>query len=294
MAFTTSFHWGAPADPSWCEPARFIDACRRAEAAGFASVDAPAEQGLVGAVGLAAAAVDATRDIRVRLTCPSAAALGVALADARVTRACKALGSRLILHVKMDADRDVTDEGLADAGAALASWRSLFVDAEAPQIDVEGQSAEAAFLAIRHADRLWRPPDRSTRVDGDAWPILHFGTHVGLVASLVARKTRSEALAAAAALLRREDLEDDGASWTAPCVWAGHPSAPDPRAPVLIGSFDELVRAIQRFERGGISSLLIRGWGVHDIDDREMGIIASNIVPVVRTASEPTGQPRSH
>ena len=114
---------------------------------------------------------------------------------------------------------------------------------------MEGQAAAAAFLAIKHADRLWRRPARPTMVDGDARPVLHFGTEVGLVASLVARETRNEALAAAAVLLDRcGRFRERSASWIAPCVWAA--MDPSERRAVLIGSFDELASTIHRYERG--------------------------------------------
>jgi hypothetical protein len=194
--------------------------------------------------------------------------------------ACAALQGRLILHVKMDDDDCARDDDVAEAAAALELCRRLFVDSAGPELDVEGEAAEAAFLAIKHADRLWRRPARPTMVDADAWPVLHFGTEVGLVASLVARETRNEALAAASVLLPHAgDLANDFASWIAPCVWAGGGSA---RTAFLIGSFDELAQAIHRYARGGISSFLIRGWGLDYVDDREMAIVGSGVLPLVQ------------
>ena len=105
--------------------------------------------------------------------------------------------------------------------------------------------------------------------------MLHFGTQVGLVTSMVARETTGEALAAAAVLLPDADFGSD-ASWAAQCVWAND------RATALIGSFDDLASTIERFERAGISGFLIRGWGAPDIDDREMGIIGSRMLPLIR------------
>src|SRR5262249_46248997 len=146
-----------------------------------------------------------------------------------------------------------------------------------------GQAAEAAFLAIKHADRLWLHPARPTTVDGDASPVLHFGTDVGLVASVVARETRNDALAAAAVLIHDAgDLAADSASWTAPCLWSGARSAGGARPAFRIGSFNELAQAIRRYERAGISSFLIRGWGVDEVDDREMAIVGAGVLPLVR------------
>ena len=270
---TTSFHWGTPVDRTSRERARFADVCRHAIAAGFASVDVPEARSMGDAIGLATAAARAIGDVRFRLTCPTPASLDEALADANVTDACAALAERLILHVKTDAD----ESGVAEAVAVLASCRQRFTDSARPEVNVEGQSAETAFIAIKQADRLWRRPARPTLVDGDARPVLHFGTQVGLVTSMVARETTSEALAAAAVLLPDADFSSD-ASWAAHCVWAND------RATALVGSFDELARTIERYERAGISSFLIRGWGVQDIDEREMAIIGSRMLPLLRRA----------
>jgi len=283
MACTTSFHWGAPADRRRHEPGRFVDVCRRAATAGFESVEIPQAPGIAEAMTLAAAAAGAIGDIRFRFTCPTPDSLASAVADERLKDACAALAGRLILHVKMDDDDCLRDERVAGAAAALRLCRRLLVDSARPELDVEGQAAEAAFLAIRHADRLWRRPASPSLVDGDASPVLHFGTEVGLVTSLVARATRNEALAAASVLLADAgDLASDSASWIAPCVWAAGGSAPNARTVVLIGSFDELAQVIHRYGRGGISSVLIRGWGLDDVDDREMAIVGSGVLPLVR------------
>src|SRR5882672_12280914 len=83
MAFTTSFHWSAPSART-CEPARFVDVCRRAASAGFESVDIPHAPSIAEAIALAAAAAGAIRDLRFRVTCAPPASLGKALADERM------------------------------------------------------------------------------------------------------------------------------------------------------------------------------------------------------------------
>ena len=271
MTFRTTFHWGTPADRTWGEPARFADVCRRAVAAGFASVDLPETRSIADAIGLVAGAATAIGDLRFRLTQPRPASLGEALAQPAVHDACAALAERLILHVKTDGD----ESDVAEAVAMLESCRRRFADSACPEVNVEGESAEAAFLAIKQADRLWRRPARPTMVEGDARPVLHFGTQVGLVTSMVARETTTEALAAAAVLLPDADFASD-AAWATDCVWATD------RATVLVGSFDEVAGTIQRYERRGISGFLIRGWGVQEVDDREMAIIGSRILPLIR------------
>ncbi len=283
MAFTIGFHWGSPADQAMRDPARFVDDCRRAATAGFESVEVPMTGSVADGLSLATTTAAALDDLRFRLTCPTPALLGALLADETLKDARAALEGRLILHVRMDEDAGAADGGVTEAGTVLASVRRLFPGSKRLELDVEGQSAEAACLAIRHADRLWRQPARPAMVDGDASPVLHFGTEVGLVASLVARETRCEALDAASSLFDHTvDLASDSASWTAPCVWADGGHTPGVRTVVLIGSFDELAETIRRYARGGISSFLIRGWGVRDVDEREMAIFGSEILPRVQ------------
>jgi hypothetical protein len=283
MAFTTGFHWGSPADQPSGDPARFVDVCRRAATAGFESVEVPVTRSVAAGLSLATTTAGAFDDLRFRLTCPTPALLGALLADEKSKDACAALEGRLILHVRMDEDADASDGGVTEAGTVLASVRRLFSGSARLELNVEGQSAEAAWLAILHAERLWRQPARPAMVDGDASPVLHFGTQVGLVASLVARETRCEALDAASVLFDHAvDFASDSTSWTAPCVWVGGGDTPGVRTAVLIGSFDELAEAIRRYARGGVSSFLIRGCGVRDVDEREMAIFGSEVLPRVQ------------
>ena len=113
MAFTTSFHWGAPADRTWREPARFVDVCRRAARAGFESVDIPRAPGIAEAIALAAAAAGAIRDVRFRLTCPTPASLGAALADERLKDACAALIARRPPYARLAAKAYAVPDAVA-------------------------------------------------------------------------------------------------------------------------------------------------------------------------------------
>lgn len=290
MSLTPSFHWGSPVNQAGLVPARFVDACGRAAAAGFESVEITVAEHIADAFAKVAAAAAALPDLRLRLTCPSLASLSVDAVTEQLTNLCNVLRGRLILHLKINEDAEALDASLTGAGVVAASVGRLCSRLENLEIDVEGQTAETAFFAIRYADRLWRQPHRPTMVDGDASPVLHFGTQVGLVAGLIARETRSEALAAAADCLADADLVGDSASWSAPSVWAGGGWGPGELGGeaagegrvVLIGSFDEVARTIHRYARGGISSLLVRGCGVQAIDEREMAFFSDGVLPLVR------------
>jgi alkanesulfonate monooxygenase len=278
--FSTRFHWGSPADQTWRDPIRFIDVCRRAEQAGFESVQVPVASRLAEALTLAMAAATETRDVRFRIAC-ECSGMPDPLWGTELRDACAALEGRLILHVGLGDDGASSGDGhFARAGRFLDYCRGLFPGSAGPDLDVEGQTAEAAFLAIKQSDRLWRRPDWPTTVDADALPVLHFGKQVGLVGSLVARETRRDALEAAAVLIpEAADRLDDSAFWAAPYLWIGGASAPAGETAVLIGSFEEIARAIRRYEKGGISSLLIRGWGAQKIDEREMAIVGAGVLP---------------
>ena len=70
-----------------------------------------------------------------------------------------------------------------------------------PEIFLGGNSKQAADLAIRHADCLWRFPDAPERLAAEIEPVLAAGKEVGLLVALVARPTRDEALEAARAMV---------------------------------------------------------------------------------------------
>jgi alkanesulfonate monooxygenase len=172
-------------------------------------------------------------------------------------------GRRLIVHVRLDATPND------------AYFAPLLELSEAPEIHVEGQTAEAAFFAIKHADCLWRLPSRPNQVYADALPVLHFGKETGLVSSIIARATRQEALDAAAILLPEfRDSVDDPASWITPYLWTGGV----PGRVTMLGSFEELAEAIYGFKQNGISQFLFRGWP----DGGEMAHFGNGVLPLVR------------
>jgi len=233
------FHWSPYSDGNACDAASFLDLCRSAETLGIESVE----------VADAPAAAAQTASIRFRI--------GL---SGEIKRAAEILGRRLIVHVKWD---------------ETPYFAPLFELSEAPEIHVEGQSAEAAFFAIKHADCLWRLPSRPNQVYADALPVLHFGKEVGLVSSIVARATRQEALDAAATLLPAfTDSLDDATCWITPYLWTG---ASQGRV-TMLGSFEELAEAIYGFKQKGISQFLFRGWA----DTREMNYFGNGVLPLVR------------
>jgi hypothetical protein len=150
---------------------------------------------------------------------------------------------RLIVSWKIaHADVDAT-------AAAMARCRAIFPGAA---IEVEGDTTDAAWIAIKHADRLFRLADRLEQAYADALPVMHMGVEVGLTAFVIARRTRDEAVDAAGELFGTRG--------------------------VLAGSFAGVAEALAAYGRKGISHILIRHRPGHD----DLTAFAEGVLPRVR------------
>jgi alkanesulfonate monooxygenase len=171
-----------------------------------------------------------------------------------------------------------------------------------PEIFVGGNSAEAAVLAIRHGSCLWRFPAAPLDLEGQIGPVLHLGVEVGFLTSIIARPTREEALAAAAALIASVGAEaravhqqfatavdSEGyrsvyemalgdSAWITSWLWAG--AVPYLGAPsiALVGSFQEIADAIMVYREKGVTQFLFLGWP----DVEEMDYFGSGVLPLIR------------
>ncbi len=173
-----------------------------------------------------------------------------------------------------------------------------------PRIYVGGKSAVALELAATHADCFWTLPERPASLRARLAGLLARGTALGLLASIIARPTRAEALAAAAELLasvganprktheefsRRSDsvaftstlasAEGPDSEWLTPTLWTG--AVPFLGAPAIafVGSYDEIAAALVELSREvGIREFLFMGWP--DLD--EMTRFAEQVRPRVR------------
>jgi len=171
-----------------------------------------------------------------------------------------------------------------------------------PEIFVAGNSAEAADLAIRHGSCLWRFPADPFDLEGQIGPVLHLGVEVGFLTSIIARPTRDEALAAAAALIASVETEartvhqqfaagvdSEGfrsvyemalgdSAWITSWLWTG--AVPYLGAPsiALVGSFEEIADAIMVYKERGVTQFLFLGWP----DLEEMDSFGSGVLPLIR------------
>jgi alkanesulfonate monooxygenase len=177
-----------------------------------------------------------------------------------------------------------------------------FIFGNGPEIYVGGGSPQAIDLAIKHAACFWTLPAGSAELFPRIQPILNAGVEVGLLVSLIARPTRQEAVAATHTMLeslgsapkktheefaRRSDsvvfgstlaLAESQQHWLTDCLWTG--AVPYLGAPAisLVGSFEEIARALWEYRQAGITQFLFMGWP----DLEEMRLFHHHIEPLVR------------
>jgi alkanesulfonate monooxygenase len=183
-----------------------------------------------------------------------------------------------------------------------AAVKTPFVSNErrAPEIFLGGASDAALNLAVRHADCLWTLPRSPEEMAPRLKPVLASGTEVGLLLSIIARRSREEAISEAYALLARVGgkarqvhrdfsarsdsvaftgtlalAEKNGSDWVTQWLWTGAVPYLGAPAIALVGSYDEVAGAIHAFEEIGISQFLFMGWP----DLEEMKRFAGEVRP---------------
>lgn len=169
-----------------------------------------------------------------------------------------------------------------------------------PEIYLGGASDAAFGLAARHADCLWTLPRHPEATGRRVQSVLKSGTDVGLLISMIARPTREEAVAAAAALISRAGgaarqvhrsfsqrsdsvaftstlalAEETGGEWLTPWLWTGAVPYLGAPAIALVGSYDEVAGGIRAFAEVGVSQFLFMGWP----DLEEMRRFAGEVRP---------------
>jgi alkanesulfonate monooxygenase len=171
-----------------------------------------------------------------------------------------------------------------------------------PKIYSGGNSEQAIQLAIRHSDCLLTFPEDPERLAERIRPVLESGTRVGLVTSMIAKSTREEALAAAQALIDRAgeqarevqierrarldsvgfksmyELADKDTSWVTPYLWTGAVPYLGATAISLVGSTDDMVKAIGEYRDAGVTEFLFNGFP----DLEQMRFFGAEILPRIR------------
>jgi alkanesulfonate monooxygenase SsuD/methylene tetrahydromethanopterin reductase-like flavin-dependent oxidoreductase (luciferase family) len=261
--FALQVHWSSAPCALQPELDDFLRLARLAERCGLDSVHVPLyaspPQALEWAVSAAAETARVSFRVGTDFTCILQNLRGKAL-----LQAARALPGRLILHILFSEN----EEPLNAAKEFAANLQALFPGADVPRFDVEGQSAEAAFLAIQRGDCLWRLPDVPDQVYADALPILHFGKHVGMTAYVIARENYDQAHDVALDLLPGACAEhwQDSKAWRGPHIWSSEGIAGRGTA-AIVGSYDEVADVLQGFKTCGITQVLLRElrWG-HEFD----------------------------
>src|SRR5262249_23901399 len=148
-----------------------------------------------------------------------------------------------------------------------------------------GNSALAEKLAISHADCLWRLPDNPKALKERIRRIVESGTEVGLLVSMIARPSHTQAVEAAYSMIeglgqkpkqthqdfaKKSDsiaftstfelAESTGSDWLSPNLWVGAVPYLGAPAIALVGSAAEVASAILEYKQIGISQFLFMGW----------------------------------
>jgi alkanesulfonate monooxygenase len=171
-----------------------------------------------------------------------------------------------------------------------------------PEIYLGGGSDQAIALAVRHADCLLTLPDTPARLAARYRPVLDSGTGLGLLVSLICRPTRAEAIEAAHALIadagedarqrhgmNRSRSDSVGftsaydaaigeSNWPTRYLWTGAVPYLGPPSISLVGSPEDIVRALAEYQAVGVTQFLFMG---HP-DLEQMIFFGEEVVPMVR------------
>ncbi|HVT18105.1 MAG TPA: LLM class flavin-dependent oxidoreductase [Thermoanaerobaculia bacterium] len=176
----------------------------------------------------------------------------------------------------------------------------LCAERAAPEIYLGGGSPLAREIAARHADCWLRLGDAPEKLRPEVAAMRAQGVEVGIRLSLIARPTREEALAAAAALLAQGDegwvrqvfvsgsdsdsmraafaRAADGAHWPAPYLWTGAVASRGPSAVCLVGTPVEIADALLEYRRLGVSQVILSSWSSREA----LAGFGREILPLVR------------
>jgi alkanesulfonate monooxygenase len=165
-----------------------------------------------------------------------------------------------------------------------------------------GNSARAEELAVKHADCLWRLPDKPEVLRERTAELIQRGIEVGLLVSLIVRPTRREAILATEKLLeevggrprrtheefaKRSDsvaftstyeLAAKNDSWITDYLWSGAVPFLGAPAMAIVGSPEDVTEALFELRAAGITQFLFMGWP----DMEEMTNFHDEVLPLVR------------
>jgi alkanesulfonate monooxygenase len=166
-----------------------------------------------------------------------------------------------------------------------------------PEIFIGGSSPPAQHLAIKHGTCWMRLADTPEKVRRDVQPVLAAGKEAGLRLSIVARRTRDEAVQAAYSLVAGVDQQSDagfvkksdsqsiastyqiaGDDWLTSWLWAGAVRALGAPSMAIVGSPEEVAAAILQYRDAGITHFIFSGWPKLEA----MTYFGQEILPLIR------------
>ncbi len=176
------------------------------------------------------------------------------------------------------------------------------VEPTRPEIYLGGSSPAAIDVALKHADCLWTLPTTEEKLKERFGSVLNSQTtELGLLAAIIARPKREEAVERANEILHQlpkastdvhERFRQQSESvtfnsmldasredqWLTSTLWTG--AVPYLGAPFIafVGSYQELAETFFSYKKMGISQYLFIGWP----DLEEMPHVSEGVIPLVR------------
>ena len=175
------------------------------------------------------------------------------------------------------------------------------LDRSVPEIYISGHSEQAEQLALSKATCLLRVADTPERLRSAVARVRERGIEVCLRMCVISRPTRQEAVEVAESLLPDSDLGQYERSvvvkndsqmyreasqvenrWLSPLLWTGFVPYYGPVWTTLLGSFDDVARALVEYKEIGVTQFIMSGWPELD----EVVNFGNEVVPRVRRAEE--------
>jgi len=177
-----------------------------------------------------------------------------------------------------------------------------------PEIYVAGNSRPAKRVAMTQGTCWMRFPEAPENLQKEIRPVLEHGKEVGLRCSIIARRTREEAIEAAHELIKginpgfddrakekqfasRSDAlsiqslyQAAGSEWLTDCLWSGAVRSHGPAAIALVGSPKEIASALLDYKKAGVSQFIISGWPKLE----SMIFFSQEVLPLIRTQENAT------
>ena len=168
-----------------------------------------------------------------------------------------------------------------------------------PEIYISGHSEPAEQLALSRGTCLLRVADTPERLRSAVARVRERGIEVCLRMCIITRPTRQEAVDAAESLMPDSDLgqyersvavKNDSqmyreasqveSRWLSALIWTGFVPYYGPVWTTLLGSYDDVARALLEYKEIGVTQFIMSGWPELD----EVVNFGSEVVPRVRRA----------